>query len=117
MDRPVYLSILLIFRSVQSSPQSLHILILKTIGLVLQKNLTIKVQRELGHLLHHLPAYTRILMMLRRTLEGNAMDFFSLAYPCHVVIICHYFFEHVWLGVCNSKHKFATENVSLFGFF
>lgn len=56
-------------------------------------------------------------MMLRRTLEGNAMDFFSLAYPCHVVIICHYFFEHVWLGVCNSKHKFATENVSLFGFF
>lgn len=38
--------------------------------------------------------------------------FFPLAYPFHVVIICSYFFEHIWLGVCNSKHKFATENVS-----
>jgi hypothetical protein len=102
MDRPI----LLIFRSVQSSPQSLHILILRTIGLVLQKNLTIKVQRELGHLLHHLPAYRRILMMLRRTLEGNAMDFFSLAYPCHVVIF-----------VITSLNMFgwviATLNISL----
>jgi hypothetical protein len=75
MDSPIYLSTILTFRSVQSSPQSLHILILRILDLVIQKNLTVKVQRELGPLLHQLPTYTRNLMRLRRTLEGNAMNF------------------------------------------
>ncbi|GAU20064.1 hypothetical protein TSUD_381560 [Trifolium subterraneum] len=97
MDSPTYLSIILTFRSVQSSPQSLlHILILRIFDLVIKKNLTVKVQREVGPLLHQLLTYTRLLTKLRRTLEG----------PLYLLLVLeeHQMFQRPALILSFTKH-------------